>query len=827
MLLIITMNQSNNTFDELFDQTAADAALESFNFTQLPTDNWQYDGEAQPGLYSEDPNQPNQQMSYSDMLNDEFQTGSLFNVDSHASSTQPNVQQPVSPVHPESLFLSSPSQNFDSDLNLVPGLQDLYSQEQVIQEPHRCANLRSLELAPSEQEILSQDNMEQVGAEQDIVEQIGYDALIFTDIFQEADNQNASQVVKNDDATRNPKAGLNLRQQALDGKTAKRIRKAKNLRAANIAGFVAAEHFIPLPETPLSWGQMNPATGHPMYEYSPQGELIPHLKYNEQQIRDYLANHPLHIAGLLTLWVQICPADSGNRYPNKNHSSRCRFENCMAPHRQIAIGEYRVAFDEQSWKYLPLDPFHNAGYVHLFCLEKHFDFPQLCNDLNVQPDTRSAFAGKKSRMAITRDHPEMETIVKDFIRDSKPWNGSKKPDKWYRESLCYALTVEQLKREPRKRQRIREERDGNSIEKHMGNLDLQKENKARRKAGLPWKYFERPVVENSYAKKRKPEDDDEEEVVVEADPESNQAEPAAKKRKTTRQASHVEKPQTKKRNFDDEEESDEDDDAGEARPLAKTPRITQQASRFEKSHTKKRKSDSGEEARKAWSLAKKPRTRQQTSLARRPRTMKRKFDEEEVSDEETSDEGTSDEEESGQARSSAKKGKITQPTSRVKKPVPKPILPMKRKPQPLRNLKRKPDRSPPAKRPKVIVELSDNDSAYEDDVAGPLTPSTLSTASMPSTPSTPSTPSFEELKEMWRKTHGNEERTTRSTAQVKRQKFTKGKEPEGEEGRGVRTGTIQERYRATMERYGQNKGLKKGDAAGLNTPLGDMMRLPF
>lgn len=724
------MDYSEDSFNELFDQRAgANAELGSFDFSQLNAGG--SEGDAQSSwLFSEDPNLWNQQVCYNDVVIDEFLANSISNSDNYASSFQPKVQPPASSVQPESLSsLLQLSSNIEADLELFPALQEAHAQEQAAQaQQYRCVNPQSLERVRFEPERLPPDNVEQVRAEQHRVEQAGANPLIVLDL-EEAESSVAFEAVKNDlgrlnklphvqaAAVQEPRGNLNQIEHALDDKTARRIRDAKNSRSANMAEFVAAEHFIPLPDPPQSWGKINPETGRPMFEYSPQGELIPHVKFDEQQIRDYLTNHPLHVDGLLTLWVQICPADSGGRYPDKKHSSKCRFENCIAPKRKIAVGDYRIAFDEQSWKHLPLDPFHNAGYVHLYCLEKHFDFPQLCNDFNVQPDTRSTFAGKKSRMAITRDYPEMEKVVKDFIRDSQPWNGCRNLDTWYSKSLCYALTVEQLKREPRTRQAKRDERDGNSVDKHMGNLDLQQENSKMKKEGLPWKFFEEPVIEKRQTKKRKFDDDDEEE---EADAGANQAGSLAKKRKITQQAYHIEKPQTRKRKFDEEEA-----EVNQSGPSAKKPRFTQQSSRF-------------------------------------------------------------------------------------KKPEVKSILPMK-KPQPLRSLrslKRQPDWSSSAKRPKVMEEVFENGSAYDEHV------------------SNSPTSSIEERKESWGKHRVAEERRIRLASPVKRHKYSKRKIPELEEGDGDLTGEIQEVYFESMKRYGLNKGHQKG-AAGLKTPLGDMLHLSY
>jgi len=258
-------------------------------------------------------------------------------------------------------------------------------------------------------------------------------------------------------------------------------KKSGNKRPANIKNFNAAKFYEPLRCRPASWGSMNPETGDQLFQYTEHGQLNPLHTFSTAQISEYISKHPLHNLGGfhnpkksgLTLWVQTVPADSGNRYPEK-HSDKCRFAECPDPHRTIRKGEFRVAFDEQHSRRRCTDPFHNAGYVHLYCLEKFFDFPQICKNFNVRPDTRALREGK-NKMAITRDHASMEDLVLEFIAASVPWarfGNGQRPKDYYEYTLCSRLTAEHLARQPRHLQSIREKRGGNSIDIHKNNLDL-------------------------------------------------------------------------------------------------------------------------------------------------------------------------------------------------------------------------------------------------------------------------------------------------------------------------------------------------------------------
>jgi hypothetical protein len=261
------------------------------------------------------------------------------------------------------------------------------------------------------------------------------------------------------------------------------LKKAGNKRPENIKNFNASAFYEPLQFRPESWGSTNPNTGDQLFQYTEHGELNPLHSFTTEQIVEYLAKHPLHGHGPygpdfknsgLTLWVQTVPADSGRRYPDKL-SDKCRFAECPDPNRTIRKGEFRIAFDEQPIQ-RRTDPFHNAGYVHLYCMEKFLDFPDLCKKLKVEPDVRE-FREGKNKMAITRDHPSMAEVVNDFIVESPPWSDrayfpSGRPGEFYRLTLCSQLTEEHLAKQPKHLQKIREQRGGNSIDVHKNDLDL-------------------------------------------------------------------------------------------------------------------------------------------------------------------------------------------------------------------------------------------------------------------------------------------------------------------------------------------------------------------
>jgi len=307
------------------------------------------------------------------------------------------------------------------------------------------------------------------------------EGITSTDIPQVRQGHHVKELEQQVRPKRTSKAGIRIKEVASKRPDLRRLAgesESKNARPFNIASFDPSIFYKPLARPPPSWSPPHIKRRRTLFNYNAQGELDPRTRFSAQEISDYLTHHPLHKLyscspstknSGLTLWIQISPADSSNRYPTAM-SSRCRFANCPVPQHTIRKGEFRVAFDEQSCSGKPLDPFHNAGYVHLFCLEKNFDFPRLCKNFNVRGDDRE-FREGRNKMAITRDHSTMLHVVNRFIETSEKV-GDKRSDDWYVHSLCYALTIHHLKHQPERRQSIREARDGNSVDRHLNNLDV-------------------------------------------------------------------------------------------------------------------------------------------------------------------------------------------------------------------------------------------------------------------------------------------------------------------------------------------------------------------
>ncbi|KAI9764809.1 MAG: hypothetical protein M1840_008078 [Geoglossum simile] len=149
--------------------------------------------------------------------------------------------------------------------------------------------------------------------------------------------------------------------------------------------FNASEVYPPLSETPQPWSS---------FTYYRTGELKSHF-LSVDSIREFLYCHPLHTNGSgvrdpknsgLELFIQRVPSDSSHRYP-RSTSNLCRFGRCFVSENKLHVGHFRLCFSEKRTTGLH-NPYHNAGYVHLYCLENFMNFPQIARDLNVNADTR-------------------------------------------------------------------------------------------------------------------------------------------------------------------------------------------------------------------------------------------------------------------------------------------------------------------------------------------------------------------------------------------------------------------------------------------------------
>ena len=171
---------------------------------------------------------------------------------------------------------------------------------------------------------------------------------------------------------------------------------------------IVCNEYSPLVSTPVRWD---------CFEYNRHGELKSGRMYSVGEIERFLFRNPRHFTshgyspklGGLTLWIQRAPHPK--KHCHNNFSAvKCRLE-CCEHAGVISAGQLRVAFDEQTRLFPNHNPLHNAGYVHLSCLERFLDFPRICTELIVKGEDRVlAYDGRKRNSMILRTVQEVDIV---------------------------------------------------------------------------------------------------------------------------------------------------------------------------------------------------------------------------------------------------------------------------------------------------------------------------------------------------------------------------------------------------------------------------------
>ncbi|KAF2749925.1 hypothetical protein M011DRAFT_465580 [Sporormia fimetaria CBS 119925] len=148
------------------------------------------------------------------------------------------------------------------------------------------------------------------------------------------------------------------------------------------------------------------------------------VKYSAEELNAFIFEYPYNkkTHAKLKLWLQKTPTDSAFRYNSPFHS-KCRFKHCpsqLYEQGRILHGHYRIAFDER-WHAngMNVDPYHVAGFVHLYCMERFLDFEEVCKLGIVEVDTRSMPNEPKMRFAATLHGQAELPIAQEFIEACK------------------------------------------------------------------------------------------------------------------------------------------------------------------------------------------------------------------------------------------------------------------------------------------------------------------------------------------------------------------------------------------------------------------------
>ncbi|KAK4464376.1 hypothetical protein QBC42DRAFT_263615 [Cladorrhinum samala] len=295
-------------------------------------------------------------------------------------------------------------------------------------------------------------------------------------------------------------------------------------------------------DKPKGLGPWGPLTQErfpqPMFQYNNSfAELQPYKTYTKDGLISFFMGigHP-NPARNLTLFIQNTPAQSNHRYVMGPSSGKCRYRHCPAPLNTILTGFWRVAFDEFSDQTgTLLDPFHNAGYMHLHCFEELFDLGYLIHygasyhSFSIRADVRHFPYESRNPMSISRDQADIVGAYNSWVQEqkhrcdqlhldniTKPPNvpqydgfhpSARTPHKY---RLGYRLTLAQLSADVKTRALTREKRGGAHMGKHKGDLNLYVR---LRKQGFSEKKRKR-AVEDEEEKVEEEEEEEEAEVQI-------------------------------------------------------------------------------------------------------------------------------------------------------------------------------------------------------------------------------------------------------------------------------------------------------------------------
>lgn len=250
-----------------------------------------------------------------------------------------------------------------------------------------------------------------------------------------------------------------------------------------------SEVYQPLAAAPSTWG---PPQFPELFSYTEHGEWEPSLRLSKMDTLWYITNAMRVAKRPLKIWIQHLPAQRNYRYPNAL-SSKCRWDECPATKGTILKGFYRVAFDERPYlSGRATDPFHNAGYMHLHCFEKIFDAYELIHCGLASLDNRIFPREDRNPMAVVNDHPPMAKAYKDwcYVQGAAYAQYQERKSRGevrhrfipQEQKLWHVLTQGYVDMESAARMKMRDERQGNSLDKHGGDLDKYVADTEKRKA---------------------------------------------------------------------------------------------------------------------------------------------------------------------------------------------------------------------------------------------------------------------------------------------------------------------------------------------------------
>ena len=270
-----------------------------------------------------------------------------------------------------------------------------------------------------------------------------------------------------------PNAGTDPQAHGLE--TNQRLRKYIDNRQKTAHMYRWQDYYEKLPELP-DWGPIDQEGRH-KYRYTELGELDPSISLDDGDIPEYLGSNPRPVR----MWLQLNPPQTNHRTTNRL-SARCRWSHCPIPSRAIGMGNFRLAFDEfpeeTGARY---DPYHCAGFMHLYCMEMAYDLVELCSSFDLRPDMRELTREQPNKLNLARGPAQLpavfdawQAVQQRLWQQHTAMRGLGVPRQLRNgpggDYLYRALTDAMLANQVETRGRVRSERGGNNIGVHRGDL---------------------------------------------------------------------------------------------------------------------------------------------------------------------------------------------------------------------------------------------------------------------------------------------------------------------------------------------------------------------
>ncbi|KAJ9632114.1 hypothetical protein H2203_000515 [Taxawa tesnikishii (nom. ined.)] len=263
-------------------------------------------------------------------------------------------------------------------------------------------------------------------------------------------------------------------------------------RGAKIRDYDPSQTYGILPEQDRDWRSRNYS-----FTYHANGALS-EPSYTVAELMEFLLDRPA--GSKLTLWVQKAPADAAKRHftsvpyigSGREPGAVCLCASCplrSLKDSSIRVGSFRVAIDEytDAYPHVKLDPFQVSGYLHLYCMERFFNLPELVErGIDIRPDARPFPEEPTGQFAGTlADRPEF-SVAKSFLSHCAAGTLASFAPQYptrdefaglfgaHRFTLTYLLnaSLERNRKESEKKQLRNRNLSGGQAHVHLGDLEV-------------------------------------------------------------------------------------------------------------------------------------------------------------------------------------------------------------------------------------------------------------------------------------------------------------------------------------------------------------------